>query len=283
MARTKRLPGGVAMRLRPCHFFPLLFLAVLLTAQEKPTPSADELVRTALADQQRILTLLEKYSYTKRVVAETTDPKGKVTSRDERVASFAPCNGKVCSTLVSVNGAPPKPKEIKAHEKGVQKSWEKRAKMTAEDRKKDEDEDLSLSRDFLAVYNFSHAGKEEHQGRPALVVAFTPKEEKVNVSDKDNRVLTKMAGRLWLSDPGGKVLASDMHMVKPIKVWGGFAGAINNLTSQADYAVDPDSGMYLPKKTVTVMEVRILFSKGTWKVTEEYSDFKPTVPATVTN
>ncbi len=251
----------------------LPFLLLPLAAQETPAPPPDEVVRHALADQQRVVDLLAKYTYTKHVVSESSNEKGKVTAHQERVFNYAPCDAKTCITLVSVNGAPPKPKELKEHQKAVEKEWEKQAKKSAEDRKKEEDDDLFLSKDFLAVYDFSSSGTELHEGTATQVVAFAPKQETVELADKTNKILTKMAGRLWIAEVDRKIVATEMHMVKPIKVWGGFAGAINNMTAQQEYFVDAN-GMYLPKKSAMEMELRIMLSKGRLKVVEEYSDIK---------
>ena len=252
----------------------LPFFLLLLAAQETPAPKPDELVSQALADQQRVIDLLQKYSYTKHIVSESSNMKGKVTQHEERVYSYAPCGPKTCVTLVSVDGAPPKPKELKEHQKAMQKEWEKQAKKSAADRQKEEDEDLFLSKDFLVVYSFSSPGNELHEGTATLVVPFAPKQEKVAVADNSNKVLTKMAGRLWIAEVDRKIVAMEMHMVKPIKVWGGFAGAINDMTVQQEYLVDAN-GMYLPKKNAMEMELRILLSKARLKLVEEYSDFKP--------
>jgi hypothetical protein len=246
---------------------------VLLAAQETSPSKPDEMVRRALADQQRMTDLLDKYTFTKHIVSESSNGKGKVTGHEERVYSYAPCGPKTCITLVSVNGAPPKPKELKEHQKAMEKEWDRRAKKSPEERQKEEDEDLFLSRDFLAVYDFSSLGNELHKGTATQVVEFTPKEEKVQIAEKNNKILTKMAGRLWIAEVDQKIVATEMHMVKPIKVWGGFAGAIKDMTVQEEYLVDAD-GVYLPKRNAVELELRILLSTGRLKVVEEYSDFK---------
>jgi hypothetical protein len=265
--------------------FPLLF-SLLLAAEEKlPTP-ASETVRQALSSQDHMVDLLEKYTYRKHIISETTDMKGRVTGHEERVYSYAPCDGKTCITLESVDGKPPTPKQLKEHEKMMKKEWERQAKKTAEDRKKEDDEDLFLSKDFLAVYDFASGGSELHEGTAAEIFSFTPKDEKVQLTSNNNKVLSKLAGRLWIADVDHKIVAAEMHMVKPIKVWGGFAGAINAMTVQQEYVPDA-AGMYLPKKNAIEMELRILFSKARLKLTEEYSEFKapaapgPPVPAAV--
>src|SRR5215471_14921480 len=120
----------------------LPFFLLPLAAQETPAPPADDVVRRALTDQQRVIDLLDKYTYTKHVISESTDGKGKVTGHQERVLNYVPCEDMTCITLVSVNGAPPKSRELKEHQKAVEKEWEKKAKKSAEDRQKEEDDDL---------------------------------------------------------------------------------------------------------------------------------------------
>jgi len=143
----------------------LPFLLLPLAVQETPALPPDDVVRHALGDQQRVIDLLAKYTYTKHVASESSNAKGKVTDHQERVFNYAPCDAKTCITLVSVNGAPPKPRELKEHQKVVEKEWEKQAKKSTADRQKEEDDDLFLSRDFLAVYDFSSSGTELHVGR----------------------------------------------------------------------------------------------------------------------
>ncbi|HTK95728.1 MAG TPA: hypothetical protein VL382_08820 [Terriglobales bacterium] len=270
------------MRHRPGLVLPFLLLCVFvpLRALQQPSPtSANDVVRKALAEQVRVSDLLEKYSYRKHIISESSDMKGRVTDREERVYSFAPCGDKTCITLESVNGRPPTPKELKEHDKMMKKEWERQAKKTAADKKKEENDDLFLSQDFLAVYDFAAGDSELHQGTTARVITFTPKPEDVRLADKDNRILTKVAGRLWIADVDQKIVAAEMHMVKPIKVWGGFAGAINNMDVRQEY-ISETNGVYLPKKNAIEMELRILLSKGKLKVTEEYSDYRaPVAPA----
>jgi hypothetical protein len=284
------------MRHRPAFvlFFILLGVAVPLRAQQQPSStSADAVVRKALADQQRMSDLLEKYSFRKHIISETAEMNGRVTGHEERVYGYAPCSGKngekptdsslapsdgrMCIVLESVDGKPPTEKQRKEHAKMMKKAWELQSRKTAADRKKEDDEDLFLSRDFLTIYDFQAGESEMHAGTSALIVAFTPKNGKLALANGDNKVLTKFAGRLWIADVDQKIVAAELHMVKPIKVWGGFAGAINNMTVQQEYLAD--GGTYLPRKNTVEIELRILFSKGKLRLTEEYMDFKPEAPA----
>ncbi len=270
------------MRLRSgLVLFLLLCSSLVLRAQQAPANSANDVVRKALAEQIRVSELLKKYSYRKHMVQETSDMKGNVTAHEERVYAFAPCGEHTCITLESVDGRAPKPKEVKEHEKMVKKMWEQEAKKTAADKKKEEDDDLFLSQDFLAVYDFAPGDSELHQGTAARIFTFTPKPQDVKLADKDNKILTKVAGRLWIADVDQKIIAAEMHMVKPIKVWGGFLGAINNMNTQQEYIAD-DDGTYLPKTSTIEVELRIMFSKGKLKMTEEYLDYKIPAPAAAT-
>lgn len=259
------------MRLRLLLSLP--FFIALLGLQQIPEPKPDELVRRALANQHSMNELLSKYSYAKRIVSVSSNAHGKVTAREDRVYNYAPCGTKTCIALVSVNGAPPKPKELKEHEKAVQKEQEKEAKKSAADRKKEEDEDLFLNKDFLTVYDFSSPGTELLKGTASVVVEFAPKPETVALAAKSDKILTKLAGRMWIAEVDGKIVATEMHMVKPIKVWGGFAGAIKNMVVQQEYLVDAE-GTYLPKKNAMEMELRVLLNTMQLSIVEEYSDFK---------
>jgi hypothetical protein len=254
----------------------LLSASLLSPGQDKPPRSAGEVARAALADQQRVLDGLKKYTYTKHIVSEQTNMKGKRIGRAERVYRYAPCGERTCITLVSVDGAAPKPKELKQHEKDMQKEWARQAKMTAAERQQEEDEDTFLSRDFLAVYEFAGQPGEPYNSKPARVISFSPTAEKVQFADKDNKILTRMAGRFWVEEGADTIIAAEMHMVKPIKVWGGFAGAINGMTVHTQYVFE--QGMYLPLRNEVEIDLRIMLAKTKLKITEEYAGFQAPAP-----
>jgi hypothetical protein len=254
----------------------LLSASLLSPGQDKPPRSAGEVARAALADQQRVLDGLKKYTYTKHIVSEQTNMKGKRIGRAERVYSYAPCGERICITLVSVDGATPKPKELKQHEKDMQKEWARQAKLSAAERQKEEDQDTFLSRDFLAVYDFADAPPEPYNGKPTRVVSYKAKPVKVELADKDNKILSKMEGRFWLEEGADTIIASEMHMVKPIKVWGGFAGAINGMNVHTQYVFE--QGMYLPLRNEVEIDLRIMLAKTKLKITEEYAGFQAPAP-----
>jgi len=58
----------------------LPFLLLPLAVQETPALPPDDVVRHALGDQQRVIDLLAKYTYTKHVASESSNAKGKVTT-----------------------------------------------------------------------------------------------------------------------------------------------------------------------------------------------------------
>jgi hypothetical protein len=260
-------------------FGSVLGLTFVASAQEKAAPNAPELVRKALGNAGRSLDLLDKYSYTKHQVTESYDLKGKLLRRDEWTVAFTPCEGKTCTTLLSHNGAPPSAKELKEHDKEMRKAWEKQAKQTPEDKRKEEDDDVMLSQDFLEIFTFVLSGRESYKEQPAYIIEFTPKAEKAELKAHESKVLARMAGRLWISEKEEKVLAVEMHMIKPIKVWGGIAGAIDTMKVLSDYVVS-EAGEYLPRRVDTEMDVRLGFtSKVRLKISEEYTDFKLAVSA----
>jgi hypothetical protein len=255
----------------------LLSLALLpcSSAQTAPAESltADQLAQKALEGDLDVFQSLKSYTFTKRLVVEVLDKKGDQKDRDERTYQYSPCDGLTCIKLLSVNGAAPTPKQLKDHDKVMKKELERQRKLTPADKQKESDEALFLSSDFLKIYTFTLGPATALTGDAAYVVDFAPHEQKVKLANKDNKVLSKMAGRMWLSKEQ-RVLSSEMHTVKSIKVWGGFAGSINNLQARLDYVRDA-AGVYLPRRSETLIELRILVAKARWRFTEEYSDFIP--------
>lgn len=263
-----------ALAIRSIGIFMLLAWAVF--PQEPPGLSDEQILSRCLGEMKntQVFQSLDGYSFTKHVSMDQLNMRsGKSLFKDDRVYEFTPRpDGKTDVRLVAVKGAPPTPKQLKQHEKEMHKELSKSDEQREMEKKKAEDENTFLSEDFLLLYDFKLAGREAWNGVPAFRIELTPKSEKAPLKVKSDKLLRHTAGSMWMNQASFRVLATEMHTVESIKVWGGFAGAINNLVTRTEYSADA-SGPYLPKLNTAEVEMRVLLAKMKIVSTEEYSNF----------
>lgn len=262
-----------ALAIRWIGMFMLLGWAVF--PQEPPALSDEEILSRCLAEMKnsQVFQSLDGYSFTKHVTMEQLNPKGKSLDKDDRAYEFTPRpDGKTDVRLLAVKGAPPTSKELKQHEKEMHKELSKSDRQREEEKKKAQDENTFISEDFLQIYDFKLAGREAWNGVPAFRIEFTPKSEIAPLKVKSDKLLGHSAGNLWVNQASFRILATEMHTVESIKVWGGFAGAINSLVTRTEYF--GDAGPYLPKLNTAELEMRVLLAKTKIVYNEEYSNFR---------
>jgi hypothetical protein len=256
-----------------------LFAVVVWTAsaQEPPALTDEQILSRSLAElkNSQVFTAMDQYSFTKHITQDLYHKNGKPIYHDDREYEYTPRpDGKTDIRLLSVKGSPPSDKELKQHEKEMHKMLSRSDQKVAEDKKKAQEEDTLLSEDFLNVYDFKLAGREEWKTVPAFLIEFTPKAEKIQVKVKSAKLLYKMAGHMWVSQNGFRILATEMHTLEGgIKVWGGFAGAINRFVARTEYSADT-GGSYLPQLNSVDMDLRILLAKQRFTAKEEFGNFR---------
>ena len=243
-------------------------------AQEPPTLTDDQILSRSLAElkNSQVFQQLDQYSFTKRISVEGHDKNGKILNHDEREYEFVPRpDGRYDVRLLSVKGAPPTEKELKQHEEAMRKEFAKSDAEVAEEKKKAQEENTMLSQDFLEYFDFKFTGREEWGGDPTYRIEFTPKSESAQLKEKKERILQNMGGQMWVHPGSYRILATEMHTLHNVKVWGGISG-VDNLVSHVEYVQDAD-GNYLLKLDSAQWEIRVGFNKLRFLRKEEYSDY----------
>lgn len=252
----------------------LAFLACAALAQEAPPLTDEQILSRSLAELKSSLVTpqLEHYSFTKRISVENHDKNGKILGHDEREYEFVPRpDGRFDVRLLSVKGAAPTEKELKQHEQVMRKELAKSEAKVAEEKRKAEEENTMLSRDFLDYFDFKYAGREGWGGGPAYRIEFTPKPESAQLKEKKERILRNLGGHMWVRPGSYRILGTEMHTLKNIKVWGGISG-VDNLVTRMEYFQDA-GGSYLLKLDSAQWELRVGFSKFRFSRKEEYSSY----------
>lgn len=86
--------------------------------------------------------------------------------------------------------------------------------------------ELVMNEDLVNRFDFTLAGQETINGRPALVIDFVPTKRKVAERSLKDRFINKAAGRVWVDAAEYTIVKADLHLTKPVDVAFGLVGAV---------------------------------------------------------
>ena len=141
-----------------------------------------------------------KFTFTQLSVIEKLDNGGAVKEREERVYQAFSIEGTPYYKLIQRNGKPLSDKALKQEQ---EREREFRQRLAENKRKKDkdkakDDDDVAFNEELVSKYRFEMVSLEPVNGRPAFLLAFEPKSKKLPVRRSMDRMLNKLAGKLWL-------------------------------------------------------------------------------------
>jgi len=128
-------------------------------------------------------------------------------------------HGPDLEVLVSINGKPISEKERQKRE-ADQKQRAKRGETQ-----------LSMrSEDLITQFDWSYAGREEVNGRPATILAFKPKPGATydGNDSKAEKFMRKVSGRVWVDDEESTIARMEFRSLGPVKSLGGLYWTVNS-------------------------------------------------------
>jgi len=90
--------------------------------------------------------------------------------------------------------------------------------------------DFTVEREFLQRFQFTLVGRETIDGRSALILDLGPAAQKPPERDLKDRVINKMAGRIWVDEAESILVQADCHLTERVNVVAGLVGAITQFT-----------------------------------------------------
>ncbi len=132
--------------------------------------------------------------------------------------------------------------------------------------------DLTLQ-DLVQRFQFTLAGRETINGRPALVVDFKPLNKDLPVRNFKDKFINKGAGRVWVDEADYALVKADLHLTKSVYVWGGLVGAVWKFHYSFDRERTSD-GLWYPHYVNWHLEGRELFIGRIMDYHEERTDVR---------
>jgi hypothetical protein len=261
-------------------FHPMIVSAVLLTARqaaatansaESPLPPVDAVLQRVVEraqiedDQER--EFKARYYYVRSKATEFRSARGELKKREAKTGANQPtgvpaANRPATTAQVKSNldsDVDPSPPVTDTHSNVRGRAFEK--------------SEFPLNDDLLKRFQFTLAGREVLNGRPALIVDFQPAQKKQPVRNFKDRFINKAAGRAWVDEADYALVKADLYLTERVNVVGGLVGAVWKFTYGFIRERTPDS-LWFTRHSNWHLEGREVFVRRIVDFHEERTDVR---------
>jgi hypothetical protein len=241
-------------------------------------PAATNITRRIVERAQRVAQAgnATRYSYDKRALVEELDSNGAVTKSTEKHYKVDLIAGFPFPKLVRITGRELTQKEL---ERENRRETEFRDKVTRMDLRRQAESGQSwITQEMIDRFEFIVIKREALRGRPALVLSFFPKEPPAVDGTIQDKILTRLAGTIWVDEEDDEVARLDASLQGGISMgWLGWIGSLNRCQLTLDRVRMPE-GVWVNMKHTLWFAARKLFGQMRYRTTEESSGFQPHRP-----
>lgn len=221
-------------------------------------------------EEENERTFKQSYRYTRSKKTEFKNSKGEVKKSEAKIKTNDPFKRLVSLTVTKPAGnARPDddgpPTETKTNVKG--KAFEK--------------SDFPLGEDLMSRFVFTLVKREMVNGRPTLVIDFTPVKKKLPEKNIKEKFINKAAGRVWVDERDSVPVKADLHLSAPVNVLGGLVGAVQKFHFTFNRQRTAE-GIWFTTDSDWHLEGREVFIKRVVDYHEEITDvelMRPITPA----
>jgi hypothetical protein len=249
----------------------LLAWPIPLVAQSNdvvaPLPSVSFVLQRAMEESSRESDLdrafKQHYSYTRTRVTEYRSSDGDLKSREEKTNKSQP------RAVTTVQPAQTTVHATDARPAGATLDGEN-VHGKAFDRK-----DFLLNPDLLNRFQFTLAGREIINGRPALMVDFQPKSGDLPEQNIKDRFINRAAGRVWVDEQDYALVKADLHLTQRVNVFGGLVGAVWKCTYSFERE-RTDDGLWFVRNVDWHLEGRAVIVRRVIDYHEQWTNVRKT-------
>lgn len=245
----------------------LLVAGALLAPPEPSLPDGNALVRELATKQRRWEEVLNSYTYDMELVREELDKNERVKKRESRRYEVFYVKGRPVRRLVAEDGRPlPPDRQAK-----VDREAREKVEAIHEQRVANEAPFVRLSA-ILERYDFRAVGRETVDGRPAIVLEFSPLPGSRPL--QHDQVLRSLAGRVWMDEAEREVVRAEVQNTKGVKFLGGLGASVSTVSGTFEFRKVGDT-LWLPVRDETRAAGRMLLFKGfRTRVVRTYDNFR---------
>ena len=247
-------------------------------ADDPPLPSGDEVLRKVLATVKNpaVRHASAQFRSVQHTTIEKLDEKGRLREREDRVYDVGPLASGVYAHLVEKNGKPLSPSELlderDRQQRFIERSSAQRFGGGDSDR-------VPLDQELFNRYRSEVLRRELFAGRSTIVLHFWPRSNDLPVRRRQDYVLNKLTGMVWIDEQEWEILRVEAHLTERVRVLLGLVAALDKADLQFEQ-IRMAEAVYLPLKLTANFEGRKLFSTLRENVTVTWTGQRPADAAT---
>ena len=280
---------------RCANWFGVTFLFLLLPTllgqraarEEYPLPEVDVLLKKVRDNLHSDRFLLRNYIYTETLEVIELDKKGQQKKTRTSIYEIFPStvDDLTYRRLISKNGKPLKEKELRKQDRKYDKKVRKYAERAKDEHRSDQSEfeaseqaairrEKKILDEVFRLYDFEIQGREYLDGRPTIVVDFTPRPE-FKTQIKEVKFLKKIKGRAWISEEDYQTVRIEAETIKNLKFGLGLIAKLNKGAQITVQRRKINDEIWLPEEASFYGTGRILLFKGfRFQTKSKYSGYR---------
>jgi hypothetical protein len=249
-------------------FILILFAYAAITAESSSgnaSLSAQEIVDRSVARAESQYRAMRGASFKSNATTknQSIDSDGEIEETEWLKSRQYPLNGAVFEEIIEKDGRPLNEKELKEEEKKKQDFIQEvdKRRSRGDYLQPDKEHAIQYDKNFTDRYRYKLVKTERIRTYLTWAIDFEPKEGKLPASDRMDRALNQMTGRLWVSQDDFGLVRVEFALRKPFKYWGGLLAVVRKTDGSADYTrVEP--GTWLPLSFHLELDIRVMMIKN---------------------
>jgi hypothetical protein len=268
--------------------FSLCLLAAFLFVQDAAPPLPE--LKPFLAELRKTIhtdrLLLSQYTYTEKTTHMELDSKNHPKKTEVNAYQVSPASPEHVGyrRQIEKEGRPLPPDEAKKEEEALQKRIEeakrRRGKITPAERDRGRAERLRKEQEIIddafGVFDVQMTGRENIDGRPAIVLQFRPKAP-LTYKPKtfEGKNMQHVAGKAWVDEQDHQIARVEIGVTDTISIGWGILARLQKGASIVEERRKFNDEIWLPVREEVTLNAKILLLKGfNIRNITEYSDHK---------
>jgi hypothetical protein len=237
-------------------------------------PGASEVTQRMIERSQAVARAAQgpQYTYEKRSLLEHLDAAGRSLTSEEKIYQVTLIAGLPFNRLVKIQGRELSPEESRREEAREEKF--RRRFVSADAKEVAARKEGLVTPELLGRFQFVVESRVVLSNRPTLVLTFKPKEGSLPSGSVQDKLLNRMAGRLWIDEADADTVRLEAGLVEQLSLgWFGFLGSLSRCDLSLERQRMPD-GVWINTKQSLVIHSRKLTATTRSRITEETSGFR---------
>jgi len=241
--------------------------------QDPPLPSGEEVLKRVLVQvsNPEIRRATAQYRSVQHTHIEKLDDKGNLREREDRVYDVGPLGGGVYARLVEKNGKSLTPADLREEQEREQRFRERGKSQTFGGGDSDR---VPLDQELFGRYKCEVVGREAVNGRTAIVVHFWPRSNELPIRRRQDYVLNKLQGKVWIDEQESEIVRVDAHLTERVRVLLGLVASLEKVDLNFEQTRLGED-VYLPLKLTAYFEGRKLFTTLRERVDVNWTGQRP--------